>query len=170
MGSDGGLEKWGYRFWRGNDGDRGATVTMVGTNLDTLRYKWGVRPPVTDSRNYDSFCASFTSAPPTRAHQFMFASEHLFSFPTLLLSFRPCTRFHFTQNFTVYLSISFSLSSSVAFYISVSPFSLSSHLRDTYSSFFHRYRARIWFIARFVTINNNSRACSDGAHAAAHGI
>lgn len=36
-------------------------------------------------------------------------------------------------------------------------------------SFFHRYRARIWFIARFVTISSNSRACAAGAHTATHG-
>lgn len=59
-GDDRGLE-WGreglarYRFRRGNDGDRGAAVTMVGTNLDTqvvgrpARGSLGCPPPPTRS-------------------------------------------------------------------------------------------------------------------------
>lgn len=61
-----------YRFWRGNDGDRGATGTMVGTNLDAqvARGGGGVRgTPVSDSRNYGTaFVLHSRSAPPIRAH------------------------------------------------------------------------------------------------------
>lgn len=107
---------------------------MVGTNLDTLRPEWwGVRgPPVTDSRNYDSFCASFTSAPPTRAPPFMFASaprgrllssyrsfplsSRLFALVPLLFHFDPPLVYPFVPpSFSLPLSLALCLSLSSRF-------------------------------------------------------
>lgn len=110
MGSDGGLEKWGYRFWRGNDGDRGATVTMVGTNLDTLRYS-GESDPRSLTLETTTAFVLHSRARHLLVHGSLFASERLFSFLTTFIfaflhsfsSFSLHLEFH---HLSLYLSLS----------------------------------------------------------------
>lgn len=146
---------------------------MVGTNLDTLRYS-GESDPRSLTLETTTAFVLHSRARHLLVHSSLCLPANIFSLFLPFLSFQLCTRsplFHFTQNFTIYLSIFLSLLFffGCRFIYRYHLFSIISLARYLYG-FFHRYRARIWFIARFVTINNNSRACSDGAHAAAHSI
>lgn len=96
---------------------------MVGTNLDTLRYS-GESDPRSLTLETTTAFVLHSRARHLLVHSSLCLPANIFSLFLPFLSFQLCTRsplFHFTQNFTIYLSIFLSLLW-LPFYMSVSPF------------------------------------------------
>lgn len=112
------------RLWRGNDGgDRGATVTMVGTNLDTPRYIVG------ESEDPRSLTLETTTAFVLHSR-----ARHLLAYSRLCLRQRAVAFFFpfaFLFHATPPRSLSFSLSLSLCLLFLLFFFPLLSHIDVT---------------------------------------